>query len=112
VASIENGAEFLPDLFRKLRQSRDRLRNANYYKEDPGLLFKEHVWINPFWEDDVNEVVEHMGPDRVIFGSDWPHIEGMQHPLDYADEVAHFDARAQRKILRENTVGLNERRPC
>ncbi|MEZ4292439.1 MAG: hypothetical protein R3E53_18605 [Myxococcota bacterium] len=36
-----------PDLFRKLRQSRDRLKIANYYKEDPGLLFKEHVWINP-----------------------------------------------------------------
>ena len=61
IASIENGAEFLPDLFRKLRQSRDRLAIANYYKEDPGLLFKEHVWINPFWEDDVYEVEEHHG---------------------------------------------------
>ncbi len=65
VASIENGAEFLPDLFRKLRQSRDRLRSAKYYKEDPGLLFKEHVFINPFWEDNVNEVAEYMGADRV-----------------------------------------------
>ena len=112
VASIENGAEFLPDLFRKLRQSRDRLALANYYKEDPGLLFKEHVWINPFWEDDVNEVVEFMGPDRVIFGSDWPHIEGMPEPLDYLKEVGQFPADVQRKIMRENTLALNERRPC
>ena len=111
VASIENGAEFLPDLFRKLRQSRDRLRNANYYKEDPGLLFREHVWINPFWEDDVNEVVDMMGPDRVIFGSDWPHIEGMPEPLDYVDELANFSAEDQLKILRDNTRSLNERRP-
>ena len=111
MASIENGAEFLPDLFRKLRQSRDRLRNANYYKEDPGLVFKEHVWINPFWEDDVNEVVEFMGEDRVIFGSDWPHIEGMPEPLDYVAELSQFSEAAQRKILRENTTSLNERRP-
>ena len=57
VASIENGAEFLPDLFRKLQASPGiDSALANYYKEDPGLLFKEHVWINPFWEDDVYEV--------------------------------------------------------
>ena len=111
VASIENGAEFLPDLFRKLRQSRDRLRNASYYKEDPGLLFKEHVWINPFWEDDVNEVVEVMGDDRVIFGSDWPHIEGMPEPLDFVAEIEHFSEQTQRKLMRENTAFLNERRP-
>jgi predicted TIM-barrel fold metal-dependent hydrolase len=111
IASIENGAEFLPDLFRKLRQSRDRLSNLGYYKEDPGVLFREHVWINPFWEDDVNEVVDQMGVERVIFGSDWPHIEGMPEPLDYAREVAQFSAEDQRKIMRENTLALNERRP-
>ncbi len=112
VASIENGAEFLPDLFRKLRQSRDRLRNQPYYKEDPCLLFKEHVWINPFWEDDVNEVVEYMGADRVIFGSDWPHIEGMPEPLDYLAELSAFDESDTRKIMRDNTRALNERRPA
>jgi predicted TIM-barrel fold metal-dependent hydrolase len=111
VASIENGAEFLPDLFRKLKQSRDRLAVSHYYKEDPGLLFKEHVWINPFWEDDVYEVAEHMGTDRVIFGSDWPHIEGMPEPLDYVDELSKFNDEDRKKILRENTRGLNERQP-
>jgi len=111
VASIENGAEFLPDLFRKLAQSRDRLAVMNYYKEDPTLLFREHVWINPFWEDDVYEVEECMGADRVIFGSDWPHIEGMPQPLDYVAELSKFDDDKKRRILRENTLGLNERRP-
>jgi len=111
IASIENGAEFLPDLFRKLRQSRDRLSTMGHYKEDPGLLFKEHVWINPFWEDDVYEVESLMGPERVIFGSDWPHIEGMPHPLDYLPEIDRFDAHKQRRILRENILELNEPRP-
>ena len=36
-----------------------------------------------------------MGADRVIFGSDWPHIEGMPEPLDYLRDVAHFDAATQ-----------------
>ena len=112
IASIENGAEFLPDLFRKLRQSRDRLGTIGYYKEDPALLFKEHVWINPFWEDDVYEVEALMGSERVIFGSDWPHIEGMPQPLDYVHELSGFDAAKQRRILRENALELNEPRPA
>ena len=29
-------------------------------------MFGEHVWINPFWEDDVYEVEALMGADRVI----------------------------------------------
>jgi len=112
IASIENGAEFLPDLFRKLGQSRDRLGTMGYYKEDPALLFKEHVWINPFWEDDVYEVESLMGPERVIFGSDWPHIEGMPQPLDYVPEIAGFDAPTQRRILRDNLLELNRARPA
>jgi len=112
IASVENGAEFLPDLFRKLRQSRDRLSNLGYYNEDPGLLFKEHVWINPFWEDDVYEVESLMGADRVIFGSDWPHIEGMPQPLDYVEELSEFDAEKKQRILRANALELTEHRPA
>ncbi len=109
IASVENGAEYLPDLFRKLRQSRDRM--ASYYAEDPGELFKQHVWINPFWEDDVNEVAEYMGTDRVIFGSDWPHIEGMPTPLDYVQELGEFSEADQLKILRDNARFLNTPQP-
>jgi len=111
IASVENGAEFLPDLFRKLRQSRDRLGRGGYYKEDPGLLFKEHVWINPFWEDDVNEIVDQMGADHVIFGSDWPHIEGMREPLDYVADLENFSDEQRQLIMRDNTRLLNERQP-
>lgn len=112
VASVENGAEFLPDLLRKLRQSRDRLAVTGYYKEDPVELFREHVWINPFWEDDVYEVESLMGAEHVIFGSDWPHIEGMPKPLDYVAELTEFDAATQQKILRHNALALTQRRPA
>jgi predicted TIM-barrel fold metal-dependent hydrolase len=110
VASVENGSEFLGDLFRKLRSTEKKM--PGYFSEDPVELFKRNVWMNPFWEDDVNEVVELMGPDRVIFGSDWPHIEGMPKPLDYAVEVKHFEPDAQLRIMRDNARALNARRPA
>jgi predicted TIM-barrel fold metal-dependent hydrolase len=106
IASVENGSEFLPDLFRKLRSTHRRM--PGYYKEDPVEIFRRHVWINPFWEDDVQEVVEWMGAERVIFGSDWPHIEGMPEPLDYLAELEPFDAVTRRRILRDNARELNQ----
>src|SRR4029450_1335595 len=75
VASVENGAEFLPDLFRKLRSIGRKM--PGWFGDDPVEVFRRHVWINPFWEDDLAEVVEWMGADRGIFGGDGPHIEGL-----------------------------------
>ena len=110
IASVENGSEFLPDLFRKLRSTAHKYHG--WFKADPIETFKQHVWINPFWEDDVKEVVQFMGADRVIFGSDWPHIEGMPRPLDYLKELTGFDESSRQAILRDNVVGLNTLRPA
>jgi predicted TIM-barrel fold metal-dependent hydrolase len=110
IASVENGSDYLADLFKKLRQTAKK--TPGYFKEDPVDTFRRHVWINPFWEDDVYEITSLMGPERVIFGSDWPHIEGMPQPLDYVAELAKFDPATQRRILRENTRELNELRPA
>ena len=110
VASVENGAEYLADLFRKLRSTAARM--PGYFAEDPVDTFRRHVWINPFWEDDVNEVVEQMGPERVIFGSDWPHIEGLPQPLDYLDQLSRFDDKTRQLILRDNARELNTLRPA
>jgi predicted TIM-barrel fold metal-dependent hydrolase len=110
IASVENGSDYLTPMFRKLRQQADK--SPHWYDEDPVALFREHVWMNPFWEDDVNEVVELMGADHVIFGSDWPHIEGLPRPLDYLTDVEGFDEDDRRRILRDNVRFLNVRRPA
>lgn len=110
VASVENGSDYLSNLLRKLGQVADK--NPWWFKEDPVDLFKSHVWMNPFWEDDVHEVSEIMGADHVIFGSDWPHIEGMPQPLDYVVELKEFEEADKQKILLDNTTYLNELRPA
>ena len=84
---------------------------AGWFPEDPVETFRRHIWINPFWEDDVHELLELMGPERVIFGSDWPHIEGMPTPLDYLDELDGPGTEGRRPVVRDNTTELNELPP-
>jgi predicted TIM-barrel fold metal-dependent hydrolase len=104
VASVENGAEFLPDLFRKLRSAGRKA--PGWFEDDPVETFRRHVWINPFWEDDLVSVVEWMGADRVLFGSDWPHIEGLPQPLDYLADAKALDPGDRRKVLYDNVTEL------
>ncbi len=106
IASVENGSEFLGDLLRAFDRSKER--TPGYYTDDPADSFKEHVWINPFWEDDIAEIIGHMGPDRVIVGSDWPHMEGLAHPKDILEEIEDIPVAVQSKILHDNAANLNE----
>jgi predicted TIM-barrel fold metal-dependent hydrolase len=110
LASVENGSTFLGDLFKKMRGASNKM--PGYFGTDPVELFRTNVWINPFWEDDVQETASLMGTDRVIFGSDWPHIEGMEHPLDYLAELKVFTDEERKQILLDNVTELNTRRPA
>lgn len=110
VASVENGSKFLPGLFDRLEILTRKM--AGWFPEDPVETFRRHVWINPFWEDHVDDVISLVGTDRVIFGSDWPHIEALPEPLQYLDEVSHLGVDEQRRILVDNASELNELRPA
>jgi predicted TIM-barrel fold metal-dependent hydrolase len=109
IASVENGAGFLRGLFHRLDALGHKM--AGWFPEDPIETFRRHIWINPFWEDNVHELLELMGPERVIFGSDWPHIEGMPVPLDYLEELTGLEQKVVDLVTRENTAELNELRP-
>ena len=110
LVSVENGSTFLPDLFKKLRST--ARKTPGYFSEDPVETFRRNIWINPFWEDDVNETAAAMGADRVVFGSDWPHIEGMPKPLDFVAELEQFSDADRRKILLTNAEELTIPRPA
>jgi predicted TIM-barrel fold metal-dependent hydrolase len=111
IASVENGSAWLPGVLRAIETEQHKL--PHYFRDhDPIETFKQHVWINPFWEDDPYQVVELMGADRVIFGSDWPHVEGMAQPLDYAAEIKDLDEQSKRLVLRDNAESLNALQPA
>lgn len=109
MASVENGSEFLGDACNKLTSTAKKM--PGYFSEDPVETLRTNWWINPFWEDDVHEVARIMGTDRVLFGSDWPHIEGMPDPLNYLPELKAFSDEDQRRILLDNVTELNTPRP-
>ena len=110
VASVENGSKFLPGMFERLRVVGRKMNG--WFPEDPVETFRRHVWVNPFWEDQVDDVIEACGVDRVIFGSDWPHIEALPQPLDYLPETKPLSDDDRRLVLHDNAIELATLRPC
>jgi predicted TIM-barrel fold metal-dependent hydrolase len=85
MASVENGATWVPDLLHRLDDAANR--NPVYFEHHPRDVFGEHVWITPFWEDQVGELLADVRADRFLLGSDWPHAEGTRLPADFVTEA-------------------------
>ncbi len=48
----------------------------------------------------------------MLMGSDYPHAEGLAEPTDYVYELKDFSAEEIRLVMRDNALGLSQRRPA
>ena len=104
ILSIENGADWVPYLFKQFKNIYTKMPQA--FPEDPIEAFKRCVYVAPFWEDDFAQMADLCGVDRVIFGSDWPHPEGLAEPTHLIDDLQGLDEEGQRKVMGGNMVDL------
>ena len=56
-----------------------------------GEIFNRNVWVHAFHEPDPKGLIDLGIPvDHIMFGSDFPHPEGMGDPLSYSEVVKDF----------------------
>ncbi len=105
MASVENGAMWVPGLLHGLDDAANR--NPNFFRDHPREVFGEHVWVTPFWEDRVGELIGEVRVDRLLMGSDWPHAEGTRQPVDFLGEaLSGVPDDAVRRIRWDNAADL------
>ena len=88
VCSIENGSEWVGPLLAKLEKCFGQMPMV--FSEPPVDTFRRHVWVAPYYEDDTRDLARRIGPDHVLFGSDFPHAEGLTEPLSFVEELEGF----------------------
>ena len=104
VASIENGSDWLHRLVKRLRKLANQTPSS--FHEDPLDTVRRHVWVTPYLEEDLRALADLIGVERILFGSDWPHGEGVARPMDFARELSAFSEAEVRRIMRENCLEL------
>jgi predicted TIM-barrel fold metal-dependent hydrolase len=83
VAVIENGSAWLVPLLDQLADVYRKMPEA--FPGDPVEEIRTRIHISSFWEDNLGELADIIGIDRVLFGSDYPHPEGLARPARYID---------------------------
>src|SRR5262245_36929596 len=89
VATIESGSDWVPELLKALKKSYGQVPAA-YDGVDPVEQVREHLWVSPYYEDDLPVLREDLGANRMIFGSDYPHAEGLADPKRFVDDLPGF----------------------
>jgi predicted TIM-barrel fold metal-dependent hydrolase len=97
-ASVENGSIWVPYLLRAMDNMKGMGRNGpwpnGYVQGRPSEIFREHVYVSPHhFGEDIAGLVDVLGPERVMFGSDFPHAEGMSGVDDYQARTDEFVSR-------------------
>ncbi|WP_026310974.1 amidohydrolase family protein [Parafrankia elaeagni] len=85
ILPVENGSGWVRPFVEAAGES--YAKSPKLYDEDPITVLKRNIWIHPFFEENPHGLIELLGPDRIVFGSDFPHAEGMSDPVSYVDEL-------------------------
>jgi predicted TIM-barrel fold metal-dependent hydrolase len=104
VATIESGSEWVAPLVAKLAKAFGQV--PMLFQSDPVAQLRRHVWVAPYYEDDLEGLKHRLGADHVLFGSDYPHAEGLAVPTDFVHDLKGYDEDEVRLVMRENAMTL------
>ena len=85
ICPVENGSGWVRPLLHDMESAYSF--NPHMFEEDPVKVFKRNIFVHPFHEDDPVGLCGVIGADNVLFGSDYPHPEGMSDPISFVDDL-------------------------
>jgi predicted TIM-barrel fold metal-dependent hydrolase len=103
----EMGTVWLPYTMRKMDHAYLMGRKAKWSETGrldrrPSQIFRDHFVVAPYPEENVARVVDEVGIEPIVFGSDFPHGEGLARPIEYVDaQLSKFTPDDQKRIMRD-----------
>lgn len=108
--SIENGSDWVSYLLTLLDKKKGMGRYGPWIggrpSGRPSDTFRAHCYVSPFPEDDVEALIDCIGASQVLFGSDYPHPEGLARPADFAGLMENRSEDEIRLVMRDNAERL------
>ena len=95
---VEFASSWIRPFYEKLQRTYDRA--SVLFDENPVDVFNRNVWVHAFHEPEPKGLIDIGIPvDHIMFGSDFPHPEGMGDPLAYSAVVADLPLDEQALIM-------------
>ncbi len=115
VLSVSNGSAWIKDLGRLDKSSspsypwpRDEAQwwPGGRLTAPPSELIREHLYVAPFVQDDVVDILTYVDDGHVLMATDYPHPDGFADARDYPSILSDVPERAAQSITYENFRSL------
>jgi predicted TIM-barrel fold metal-dependent hydrolase len=100
IVPVENGSAWVRPLIQVLERLYER--TPEIFFEDPVAALKRCISVHPFHEEDPLGLIKLVGADNVVFGSDYPHPEGMYDPISFVDQLENLPSDDVAKVMGGN----------
>ena len=108
VLCVEAGCGWAPYMMDRLDEKYEHLGWTFPTKMKPSDYFRRNLWVVAEPEErTIGAVMDLMGEDRVLWGSDFPHIDStLEAPKLIRASIASLSPERQRKLLGANALGV------
>ncbi len=111
IGVIEQGCSWLPSWMKQMESAMDafgrheeRLQKLSLR---PTEFVERQVRVTPYPTEDVGWVTDQIGPDILLFNTDYPHVEGGRRPFErFEKSLGDASEETRRKFYADNFVDL------
>jgi predicted TIM-barrel fold metal-dependent hydrolase len=104
VAIVEFGTEYVRPMVRQFQDAYERA--PQLFDEDPMDALRRNVFIHAFQERDPIGLIELLGVENTMWGSDFPHPEGMRDPLAFSEDIESLSLDVRKAVMGGNLERL------
>lgn len=79
--SMEHAATWIPSWLQQMDFTARLYKRFRAFPELPSVTAKRHLKVSPFPDEPVGWIIDNIGPDMLVFASDYPHPEGTGNPI-------------------------------
>ncbi len=79
--SMEHAATWLPSWLKSLNYTTSTFKRLRKFKQLPSDTARERIKVSPFAGEPIGWIIDNVGPEMLVFASDYPHPEGTNDPI-------------------------------
>jgi predicted TIM-barrel fold metal-dependent hydrolase len=104
VAIVEFFSDFIRPMVRQFQSAYEK--TPQLFDEEPMDVLRRNVFIHTFHDPNPTELLDLLGVENVMWGSDFPHPEGLRDPLAFSEDIAELPLDVRKAVMGGNLERL------
>lgn len=104
---MEHAATWLPSWLREMDFTAHMYKRKRKFAELPSETAKQRIKVSPFSGEQIGWIIDNVGPDMLVFASDYPHPEGGSNPIKrFEDTMQNCDQKTMDAFYHGNMQSM------